>query len=157
MASSRPPRFGQGSQSGVLGRKESPRLSKWGSLRRSFLHWCHGHGVLSVLRESRSCYYRIWQGWKQKQTLALDKVRLSVPVLPTFDVDGNRTDRHSYILGIRALERERPWLTLGDSELFLQGWFPAERCVLGNLGIEGDNAGFVAKESPTETNICSIG
>jgi hypothetical protein len=27
---------------------------------------------------------------------------------------------------------ERPWLTLPDIELFLQGWFRAEACALGS-------------------------
>jgi hypothetical protein len=41
-----------------------------------------------------------------------------------------------YIQGIRVLNMERPWLTLSDTELFLQGWFQAQRVLLHSGCIE---------------------
>ena len=135
-------------RSGVLYCTESLRPSRE-SLRRRFLYWCHGRGLLLVLYELRSCYHRIRQGRESKQTLALDKVRLSIPALPTFDGEGNRIDKYAYNEGIQALSKARPWLTLGDFELFLQGWLQAEKCICGTQDTQAGSKGFDTK--PRET------
>jgi hypothetical protein len=84
--------------------------------------WCHRVGLQLVLHESRSCLHRIRQVWKSRTGIPFETVADS---LPTLDGSDSRIERQPYIVGIQALERERPWLSLGDCELFLQGWFQA--------------------------------
>jgi hypothetical protein len=132
---------------------QSPRKE---SLRESVLRGCHALGLLLVLREIRSCYHPILLQWKSRQTLALQSVLASVPDLWRFADCGDPIDRHSYILGIQALEKERPWLTLGDFELYLQGWFQAEKVLLGTPYTEECDVSLYTKvPSPVTTNAAS--
>lgn len=118
-------------RSGSLGRdglSDAPLHTKFHpasileSLRDRIGLWCHQVGLQLVLYESRSCLHRIRQVWKNRTVLPFETVAGS---LPTLDGSDSRIERQPYIVGIQALERERPWLSLGDCELFLQGWFQA--------------------------------
>jgi hypothetical protein len=116
------------------GRRRSahPRPSMFFSLRVSVLQWCHVVGLRLVLLELRNLCFRIRQGRPYRTMgLVFEEVRLRVP--PLCDCDSPR-ESNSYIAGIRTIRAARPWLTLVDYELFLQGWFQAERCLARTLG-----------------------
>src|ERR1035437_2541119 len=108
------------------------------ALQRVVLAWYWRSGLRLVLLEIRSSRHRIRRGLKTKlhrTGLLFDPVYLSLPPLCGRD---SCTETQPYILGIQALAKERPWLTLSDLELFLQAWFQAEKCALGTLGIESE-------------------
>jgi hypothetical protein len=110
------------------------QVSKWTSLRGSLLSWFHAVGVRPVLLEICSCYHRILLRRRIGSRLAFEAVRRSIPLLSAIDDSASQTGRHSYIQGIQALEKERPWLTLLDAELYLQGWFQAEKVYVPQRG-----------------------
>src|SRR6266700_732673 len=104
-----------------------PLRSIWQTLRRRSLSWLRSRGWLLALSELRSCYQRILLGRrKQLDTVGLvfAQVLASMPPL-TFPHSCSET--LAYTLSIRALERERPYLTLTDYELFAQAWFQAAK------------------------------
>ena len=101
-------------------------------LRRRFLWWLSYRELRIVLREIRSLFHRIALERRIAGYLHFEEVYRSVPRLEALcDGSGNQTEQHSYIEGIQALSKERPWMTLADTELFLQGWFQAEKCAMG--------------------------
>ena len=117
------------------------RVSTWASLRGTVLSWFHVVGVRPVLLEICSCYHRILLRRKIGSSLSPEVVRLSLPSPEPDSGSASRSETQSCIQGIQALSKERPWLTLPDIELFLQGWFGAERCVQGNLDSRENTSG----------------
>jgi hypothetical protein len=103
-------------------------------LRGTVLSWFHAVGVLPVLCEIRSCYQRILLRRRIGSSLSPQGVRQSLLPIGTTSDSPNQIETPPYIRGIQALSRERPWLTLPDIELFLQGWLRAEVCANGNAG-----------------------
>ena len=111
-------------------------LSKLKSLRATVLRWSQRAGLRLVLREFRSCHHRIRLLQKSSagtEGLLFEDLRRSLRLPTSSD---NCIERQPYILGIRTLEKDRPWTTLGDIELFLQGWFLAEQWYSRSLGKE---------------------
>jgi hypothetical protein len=111
-------------------------ISIWGTLKRHLLWWCQSRGLWSIALEIRSCYRRIQLERKSRWAtsgLALEQIRTTVPQL-TFP--RNCSETLSYSLSIQALEKERPYLTLVDSELFAQAWFQASRWFAHRSGTE---------------------
>ena len=112
--------------------------STFSSLRRVVLGRYRRSELRLVPSEICSCRQRIRQGLKTKiywTGLCFEPVYLSLPTLSDYD---SRIERQPYILGIQALTKERPCLTLSDLELFLQEWFRAEKCVPDILGTESE-------------------
>jgi hypothetical protein len=112
--------------------------SKFFVLRRFALAWYQRSVWRAVLLEIRGTHHRIRRLLRTKlhrTGLCFEPVYRSVPRLADYD---SCTERQPYILGIQALAKDRPWMTLSDAELFLQGWFQAERCVLGIPGTESE-------------------
>ena len=118
-----------GGESGDYAHTGFPLRPIWGVFQGIAVAWFHGSGVRLVLREIRSCGHRIRREWKTRTVLEFDAVSHSLPQL---DVSDSRMAEQPYILGIQALQTPRPLLTLGDVELFLQGWFQAERYGMGS-------------------------
>lgn len=106
------------------------QVSTWASLQGTVLSWFHAVGVRPVLLEICSCYHRILLRRKIGSSLSPEAVRQSLPSLAPRCDSASQIGGHSCIEGIQALSKERPWLTLADCELYLQGWFQAERCML---------------------------
>jgi hypothetical protein len=77
-----------------------------------------------VLRGLCSCYHRMRFERSLRGTLRDDAVRRSVPLVPCSD---SRNEMQFCTRSIQSLERVRPYMTLADGELFLQGWFQAAR------------------------------
>jgi hypothetical protein len=102
------------------------------ALQEIALRWCRVAGLRLFLLELRNfrCRNRQQREYR-KAGLVFEAVRQKVPSL--FDCDSCR-ESNTYIAGIRALRAVRPWLTVVDCELFLQGWFQAERCSTRTLG-----------------------
>ena len=115
-------------------------VSKWTSLQCTVLSWFHAVGVRPVLLEICSCYHRILLRRKIGSSLSPEAVRQSLPSPATGCDSASQIGRHSCIEGIQALQKERPWLPLPDIELFLQGWFGAERCASDSLGTGEDTS-----------------
>jgi hypothetical protein len=102
-------------------------VSIWKALRELALSWFRHHGLLLVALETRSCYHRILLGRKKRWDtcgLVIEELRASMPemIFPR-----NCSETLSYSLSIQALERERPYLTPADYELFGQAWFQAAK------------------------------
>jgi len=114
-------------QSDGCSRKLYHRASTLQPLRHILARWCQRVGLQLVLQESRSCYHRIRLRscrTSGSDTLLFSDLRRSLP--PLCEADSSMRTQ-PYIAGIRTLERDRPYATLGDIELFLTGWFQAER------------------------------
>ena len=94
--------------------------------------------MLIVLSEFCSCYQRILLRRKIGLVLFPEDIHQAVPDMAKHFDSSSQIGRQSYMLGILALETDRPWLTLADYKLFLQGWFQAERCILGPEGSKFD-------------------
>jgi len=118
-------------RSGVPHRTRFHPASMLGPVRGTVLSWCRTLGLLLVLREMGSCCHRIARGWKTRFAPRLDfgEVYRSAPAC------ASHNGMHSCILGIQTLTASRPYLTIGDLELFLQGWFGAEKWANRNVGI----------------------
>jgi hypothetical protein len=138
----------QEAQPGVGYYTECPPTSILSSLRSTVLRSSPVRGLRLIVSQLRSCYHSIQSQKKTGQILDFDCVRASLPPLSRDDDPANRIDRHSYIAGIRALERERPWLTLADYELFLQGWFQADACIHHNADMKACNLGKETRITP---------
>lgn len=78
----------------------------------------------SVLRVLCSSYHRIQFERSIYGTLRFDAVRQCVPQVSCSD---SRNEMQFCSRSIRSLEEARPYLTLSDEELLLQGWFQASR------------------------------
>jgi hypothetical protein len=77
-----------------------------------------------ALRGLCSCYHRIAFERSLRGTLRFDAVRQSIPQVPC---SGSRNEMQFCTRSIQSLEQARPYMTLADGELFLQGWFQAAR------------------------------
>jgi hypothetical protein len=123
---------------GGLSRNGFRLVSKWEVLRRSVLLWFRHHGLLLVALEMRSCYQRIRLGRKRQWDtcgLVIAEIRASMPpvIFPR-----SCSETLSCSLSIEALEKERPYLTPADRELFGQAWFQAARWFAHKSGMECD-------------------
>ena len=90
---------------------------------------CPGFSVRLIAREIGSCYQRIRLSRKNKwdtSGLLFEQVRRSIPLC---EDSSHSMESQSYIRHIRMLMQERPYLTLADVELFVQGWAQAEKCL----------------------------
>ena len=120
-------RLGLEGQSAAGPRSKFQLASILASLRESGLFWCRRGGLRLVRQEIDSCYRRIlWlrKIWPGRESLIFADIRESLPPIASGD---SHTEKQPHILGIQALEKARPYLSLSDLELFLQGWFQAER------------------------------
>lgn len=111
-------------------RKVLRPISMMASLRKSVLSWCRRFALLSVPREMCSFYHRIALQKRTGPILMYRDVRQSLRHLELCDQPAEPPCSY----GIRALAKDRPWLTIADCELFLQGWFQSEqyRTRMGN-------------------------
>jgi len=111
-------------------RKLSRPASMMASLRKAVPSWCRRFALLSVPREMRSLYHRIALQKRTGPILMYQSVRQSLPHLELCDQPAEPPCSY----GIRALAKARPWLTIADCEIFLQGWFQSEqyRTRMGN-------------------------
>jgi hypothetical protein len=97
------------------------------TLARHLRYWFHTLGLQIVLTEGISCLGRIRLQWQtRRDPLLYRKVMECVPPL-FLSGDDSRNENYACTLGIQALENQRPWMSLGDIELYLQGWFQAQR------------------------------
>ena len=109
------------------------------SLHSTALRWFPVRELRLVLSEIRNCYHRIvWQS-ETRHILRFDLVEEGLPVLQLRE-HASPTEKPSYIEGIQALERERPWLTLVDFELYVQGWLQAEKCLRHSTDTQAGNS-----------------
>lgn len=93
-----------------------------------------------VRSELHSCLHRIGLRWKTKSSVLLfEAVAESCPSLELSDHD-SQIEMRPYIRGIQALCEDRPWMSLGDIELYLQGWFQAQRVLHGMKDTEPQSA-----------------
>ncbi|SRR5258708_37548717 len=99
--------------------QKRPTLSFLGGLTARFYR---GSLLRPVLRGVCSCYHRICFERSIRGTLRFDAVRQSIPQVPFSD---SRNEMQFCTRSIQSLERVRPYMTLADGELFLQGWFQA--------------------------------
>jgi hypothetical protein len=101
-----------------------PKRSKLAFLCEWILRWYRDSLLRLVLRACRSCYHRIRFERRVSGSLVLDEVRQSIPQVACGD---SRNEMQFCTRSIQSLEQGRPYLTLADAELFLQGWFQADR------------------------------
>jgi hypothetical protein len=97
------------------------------SLYESFLWWCHDRGLRLALFQIRSCYQCIRLAWRKRlhvDGIWFEELRESLPQVP---FENSRNESQAYTLSIQALEKDRPWLTIADHELFAQGWYQATK------------------------------
>jgi hypothetical protein len=102
----------------------SPRHPMFSVLAGRIQRFYRGSLLRLVLRALGSCYHRIRFERSLRGTLRDDAVRRSVPLVPCSD---SRNEMQFCTRSIQSLERVRPYMTLADGELFLQGWFQAAR------------------------------
>lgn len=115
------------SQSDVPFRKRSRIHSRWETLFQLLVGWYYALGLRIVLSEGSSCFHRIGLRWRTRRDPLWDEeVNRSCPRL-SLTADESRNERSCCTLSIQALTAQRPWMSLGDIELFLQGWFQAQR------------------------------
>ena len=113
---------------GDAGRTKSQISSTFGFLLRPVVAWCRFAGLQIVLSGGRSCLGRIRLRWKTRSNpLLFEEVRLSIPSLAVCD---SQNETQSCSEGIQALSAQRPWMSLGDCEAYLQGWFQARQVLL---------------------------
>ena len=114
------------SQSGACARTKDRRGSMLESLLGKLSAWYFGPELQIIFSESRSCYHRIRLlilRLRETKSMALmfDRVFQSTPSLSLSD-DDSRIEMKPYTLGIQALSTQRPWMSLGDVEIYLAGW-----------------------------------
>lgn len=108
-------------------RKRCRGRSRWGTLVQSLAHWSHAAGLQIVVTEGMSCLGRIRLRWRtMRSSYRFQEVKKSLPCVNYGDCD-NQNENCACSLGIEALIAQRPWMSLGDTELYLQGWFQALR------------------------------
>lgn len=108
-------------------------------------------GLQLVFQEGRSCWGRIRHGWRTRcDPLLWQEVKARVPQI-AFDDYGNQNENSLCSAGTQALIEKRPWMSLADIELFLQGWFQAQRCLCRTANIEHQTTASseLASQSPT--------
>jgi len=103
-------------------------LSQKRSILSSLGEWiarCYRGSLLRLaLRGLCSYYHRIRFERSIRGTLRFDAVRQSVSQVPCSD---SRNEMQFCSRSIQHLEQARPYMSLADGELFLQGWFQAAR------------------------------
>lgn len=103
-------------------------LSQKRSILSSLGEWiarCYRGSLLRLaLRGLCSYYHRIRFERSIRGTLRFDAVRQSIPRVPC---SGSRNEMQFCTRSIQSLEQVRPYMTLADAEVFLQGWFQASR------------------------------
>jgi len=124
------------SQSGAPFRKRCRVHSKWEILFQRLYSLYRTVGLQIILSEGRSCLGRIQLRWKtRRDPLLYQEVRRSCPVL-VLNADESRIEMNPYTRGIETLNENRPWLSLGDIEIYLQGWFAAQAVLCRNVNSE---------------------
>ena len=98
--------------------------SMFAVLAERILRSYRGSLLRLALRGLCSYYHRIRFERSIRGTLRFDVVRRCVPRVPCSD---SRNEMQFCSRSIQSLERVRPYMTLADTELFLQGWFQAAR------------------------------
>lgn len=86
--------------------------------------WYHYSLPRLVLIELRSAYHRILSSRCRRMALNYAEVRRSLPLVPCSD---SRNEMQFCSDCIRKLSAERPYLTLADCRLFVEGFFLSER------------------------------
>ena len=99
-------------------RSMSVSLAQW--ILRSY----RGSLLRLALRGLGNCYLRMALERSLRGTLRFDAVRQSVSQVPCSD---SRNEMQFCSRSIQHLEQARPYMSLADGELFLQGWFQAAR------------------------------
>ncbi len=100
------------------------RYPSWSFHRERTRRWYQRSVVRLAIRCLCSCYHRMAFERSSRGTLRDDAVRRSVPLVPCSD---SRNEMQFCTRSIQSLEQARPYITLADAELFLQGWFQAAR------------------------------
>jgi hypothetical protein len=91
--------------------------------------WSYAVGLQLVLSEGMSCWGRIRLRWQtRRDPLLWREVKARVPQICLGDSE-NQNESGVCSAGTQTLIDQRPWMSLGDIELFLQGWFQAQRCL----------------------------
>jgi hypothetical protein len=139
--------LGPGTEEDGLRRNGCRLSSISGTLRRLGLWLRRYLGLRSVLCEIYSCRQRILLGKKNEwDTSGLDLAQV-LASCPKVIFPRNCSGNLAYSMCIRALEKERPYLTLADSELFAQAWFQADRFFRGS----SDTLSCVTQQIPLLT------
>lgn len=107
----------------------TPCSGTWSSRIRATLpiavrQWFHFSLVRQVLVESRSLAHRISLTRHGRTTLNYAEVARSLPQVPC---SHSRNAMQFCSAGIKALSKDRPYLTLGDLRLFAAGFLLAEK------------------------------
>jgi hypothetical protein len=112
-------------QAGAPVRRKFRYRSKRGFLSQLLCDWYIQVGLRLIVLEGMSCIGRIRLQWRTKGgSLLFQEVKKSLPFV-CFDGEDMQTENAACSEGIQALLHQRPWLSLGDTELYLQGWFQA--------------------------------
>src|SRR6266446_2499233 len=114
----------QSAAPGIRVRTLSQKRPMFSSLAEKILRSYRGSLLRLALRGVRSCYHRIRLERSIRGTLKFDAVRRSIPQVPC---SGSRNEMQFCTRSIQSLEQVRPYMSLADAELFLQGWFQAAR------------------------------
>src|SRR5450631_1571664 len=102
----------------------SQKRSIFSSLAQWILGSYRGSLLRLALRGLSSYCHRMDFERSLRGTLRFDVVRQSIPQVPC---SGSRNEMQFCTRSIQSLERVRPYMSLADAELFLQGWFQASR------------------------------
>ena len=86
--------------------------------------WYHSSLLRLALRESRSAYYRISSSRYRRTVLNYAEVRRSLPQVSCSD---SRNEMQFCSASIRRLSEDRPYLTLADMRLVVEGFFLAAK------------------------------
>lgn len=116
--------MGRTDRAEILGRTCSVKFSSLAVLLASLRLWFHFSLLRSVLCQLRSCYYCILMTRRLCCALNFEKVRQSLPRVPCSD---SHNEMQFCTASIQSLQAVRPYLTIADVELFLQGWFLSEQ------------------------------
>ena len=126
----------------------SQKRSTLSALAEEILRSYRGSLLRQVLRVLRSSYHRIRFERSICGTLRFDLVRQCVPQVPCSD---SRNEMQFCSRSIQSLEQARPYMTLADAELFLQGWFQAARWYAhldSQSGKSGPNSSHTSEDAP---------
>ena len=98
--------------------------ASFGPLSESVQGWYHYSLLRLILRESRSAYYRILSSRCRRTALNFAEVRQATPQVPCSD---SRNEMQFCTASIQKLSAERPYLTIADCRLFVEGFFLAAK------------------------------